>query len=223
MIELLVVIAVIGILITMLVPQLSRARRSGKTAVSISNLRQIYIGLISYVDSSNGYFCKPSGNAHPYLSDVGANYNRLIYENLQGELFLNGNTDCKAAMKASNGYMGVMYCPVIRDLRGPVNQHVQGRGDYSVNRYFAVEYRSINIASIEGKKEPFMVPGTAMPSTQASSSFSHGNYDPDNSGYPAYVYGKKTITMFIGGDIRKMSLSEGSSLESKINNRNSFE
>jgi prepilin-type N-terminal cleavage/methylation domain-containing protein/prepilin-type processing-associated H-X9-DG protein len=54
-VELLVVIAVIGILATILIPSLKRAKGSAKAAECKSNLRQIGIGLRLYVDEFDKY------------------------------------------------------------------------------------------------------------------------------------------------------------------------
>jgi prepilin-type N-terminal cleavage/methylation domain-containing protein len=48
LIELLVVIAIIALLISILLPALGRARNAGRLAVSLSNVRQINIGMATY-------------------------------------------------------------------------------------------------------------------------------------------------------------------------------
>ena len=54
LIELLIVIAIIGILLSLLLPSLSKAREASKTAVCLSNLRQIGVGVYNYSTTSNG-------------------------------------------------------------------------------------------------------------------------------------------------------------------------
>lgn len=58
LVELLVVVAIIGVLISMLMPALSKAREASKSAVCISNLRQIGIAIISYEGEGEGYLPK---------------------------------------------------------------------------------------------------------------------------------------------------------------------
>lgn len=54
LIELLVVIAIIALLISILLPALSRAREQGKVASCMSNLRQITIGTTQYIVDQEG-------------------------------------------------------------------------------------------------------------------------------------------------------------------------
>lgn len=54
LIELLVVIAIIAVLAAMLLPALRSARESGKKAVCVSNLRQLYLATMLYTDANGG-------------------------------------------------------------------------------------------------------------------------------------------------------------------------
>ena len=67
LIELLVVVAIIGILASLLLPSLGRARRSAQIAVCISQLKQTNIGLVGYLDDNDSRFpflLPPGGDPH---------------------------------------------------------------------------------------------------------------------------------------------------------------
>jgi prepilin-type N-terminal cleavage/methylation domain-containing protein len=75
LIELLVVIAIIAILAALLLPALARAKQKGQQAVCLSNLRQIGLGFIIYLNENGDYFpdrrdLKNSlpGGYHPWTS-----------------------------------------------------------------------------------------------------------------------------------------------------------
>lgn len=56
LVELLVVIGIIALLIAILMPALSAARAQAKSVTSLSNLRQIGIGLVQYRVENKGYY-----------------------------------------------------------------------------------------------------------------------------------------------------------------------
>lgn len=55
LIELLVVVAIIGILVSLLLPSLSKARLAAKRAVCASNLKQIFTAETNYISTNNGW------------------------------------------------------------------------------------------------------------------------------------------------------------------------
>ena len=61
LIELLVVVAIIGILASMLLPSMSKAREAAKRSVCLSNNHQIYLAIVNYTDDGAGDL--PPGNA----------------------------------------------------------------------------------------------------------------------------------------------------------------
>jgi prepilin-type N-terminal cleavage/methylation domain-containing protein/prepilin-type processing-associated H-X9-DG protein len=62
LVELLVVIGIIAVLISMLLPALSRAREQANSAKCLSNMRQIAMATISYCNFNKGSFPGPGGS-----------------------------------------------------------------------------------------------------------------------------------------------------------------
>jgi prepilin-type N-terminal cleavage/methylation domain-containing protein len=67
LVELLVVIGIIALLISILLPTLSKARESAKISQCLSNQRQIAIAVIAYTNDNKGYF--PSSALNPHRDD----------------------------------------------------------------------------------------------------------------------------------------------------------
>lgn len=213
LIELLVVVAIIGILASMLLPSLSKARKKAKETLSISNLKQIYTGITMYVSDNDEYMPSPTnfttGHHWPYY----------IYESMTGVDF--DSVSSVSNYMRDSSYADVMYCPIINDLRGGVSIHPMGRTDYGLNRYFNKNnngYKKITKAT--GEVEPIVMP-IQNPSNPEIWSSDLGSGDKD----VAYYYGNnsKTLGLYIHGNVSYLSLSQGSSIDGDISNGDSLE
>ncbi len=69
LIELLVVIAIISILMALLLPALSMARKVARQTICANNLKQIGLGIFNFNNDNNGRF--PRGALHPFYGDCG--------------------------------------------------------------------------------------------------------------------------------------------------------
>lgn len=73
-IELLVVVAIIGILVSLMLPSLSKAREKVKQAACLSNSKQISIATTSYIMNHNAYGPSDSGNNRWHMKLMAGSY-----------------------------------------------------------------------------------------------------------------------------------------------------
>ena len=76
LIEMLVIVAILGILVTILLPSLSKAREKAKTAVCMSNLKQIGFAFMNYTSKNNGQI--------PINKDISSGKERTWDDHLAG-------------------------------------------------------------------------------------------------------------------------------------------
>jgi len=69
LVELLVVIGIIALLISILLPSLSKARESANRTACLSNIKQITLAFIMYTTENKGYFPFCALNANPQLPE----------------------------------------------------------------------------------------------------------------------------------------------------------
>ncbi len=222
LIELLVVVAIIGVLMSMLIPSLRKARLATKTTLSMNNLKQIYISVNTYVDSNNGFLFTTSENAHPCDSNPKTNWSRMVYEEMIGERLPLSSGQSQPLMVAGTAYWNLMFCKILRETREPTRGPKLGGSDYSMNRHFQNENRMFD--QLEGKEEPFIAPGTTgNGNMHASHTLKRGDFSSTQSGTLVYKYtNNKTFALFINGGVKFLSKPEGVAVDADINNGNDF-
>lgn len=111
LIELLVVVAVIGILISILLPSLSKARHLGIQTVCISNLSQLSKLAHHYGDDNDGSLMPVSYNNDPYNSTSPHN-NYYLHVNTNKPSLNHGYLYSKGYLEVSQ----MLYCPAFTGM-----------------------------------------------------------------------------------------------------------
>ena len=224
LVELLVVIAIIAILVSLLIPILSNARLSARTAVSVSNLNQIYKGAMIYASDNDKKLCKSHENQRSGGGEV--DWPRMIYENMFGS-YSDNRATAKEEMANDKTYNDMMFCPVLKSERTLTDHHVDGRSSYSMNNYFSRDRNNFRLTYVGsmGKTEPYIMPGTSSNNKnelQSDANLEGSRYNLSH-GYPAYSYtNQKTFGLFIDGSIQFMSISQGGLIDDIMGDRRDF-
>jgi prepilin-type N-terminal cleavage/methylation domain-containing protein/prepilin-type processing-associated H-X9-DG protein len=104
LIEILVVVAIIGILASLLLPSLSRARNKARQAVCTSNLKQMYYGVLSYTSDNDGKY--PATQ----FANEGI-FNRTLHDGIAEFVMDVTSTGHMAALDDSYNNGGIFTCP----------------------------------------------------------------------------------------------------------------
>ncbi|MDD7986547.1 prepilin-type N-terminal cleavage/methylation domain-containing protein [Lentisphaera marina] len=220
LIELLVVIAIIGVLASLILPTLGKARNQSREALSKNNLKQIYLGLMIYADDNDNFIPEPT-NTGGWPNELF--WSSKSYEAMTGITFDRSSWPNAKQQMWDSSYVDVMYCPIQRANKGPLefdDIHQAGRSDYGLNKYFYDTY-TLTEAQTSGKIEPMI-----SPINHYTNPFIHrSTLDETNNTNINYDYGNgaRTIALFINGNVGTMSVTYGASIDSYIFDRNDFE
>jgi prepilin-type N-terminal cleavage/methylation domain-containing protein len=108
LIELLVVISIVSLLISILLPALSSARKAARNILCVNQQRQLYLGFTLYMQDHNGQHVKSWGNWYEGTNARGFWYNALL-----GQGYGNGARIDKNGGAGAN-YLGnfqILACP----------------------------------------------------------------------------------------------------------------
>ena len=222
LIEVLVVVAIIGILASLLLPVLGKARKTSRAALSINNLKQIHLATIIYADNNNDVLFISDSNSHPRNNNDDTYWARMAYESSFG-IFSLDNNDAQDEM-ANSSYSKMMFCPVLLAERDPIEHNASGVSSYSINRYFGQDNNDRTINNLEGKIEPFIMPGTPKNNNDAhaATNLKHTKYSTSNN-HPAYKYNGKSIALYLAGHVNYMAVGQGSQIQDLVNDNIDFQ
>ena len=122
LIELLVVVAIIGILVTILLPSLNKAREKARIAVELSNRKQLHTATSLYLKNNSGLFPPRQGTGVTYLHNMKWNPNGSYYDlnSLLIDTYLGNDSDNMIRAE-------VLFCDsTLFDVRNPETNYYDG-------------------------------------------------------------------------------------------------
>lgn len=227
--ELLVALAIIVVLSSLLLTGIHAARKSARAATCVSNLRQIHTYAKLWSVENQG-LALPSAGERLSESDNNYFFWRRLLLNLIDPSFNRRDIDSARIMRRMDApdYAGIMWCPSYVADHGQ-EQHVQGRGSYSINHYFRLlsTVRVKEVALAEAK-EPWFICASTYPGYQpkwgAHHSFSTLTENSSLGGYggAAYLHGGRGNVIFYDGHVTSGTPQELGRYEADVRDRSNF-
>lgn len=226
--EILIVIAIIVVIASVTLTVVPRSRRSAQTTTSINNLRQIHALMMGYVTENNGKY-----PVSVYQSETSSpTWRRKIWEKTNGP-FEGDPPQVMSAMQQS-GYATVMWCPMMVAKYGQ-DQHPEGRGSYSINRFFMPAawgggIRHTTSPKIIGRREPYIMAGTPHKGDKRFGTFYHldSSKDPadtywSNLNYAYGADGESALGLFIDGHTETIPKNKAVALDRLLSDPQTLE
>lgn len=228
LIEVLIVIVIIAILATALFMIVPRVRRAAQTTTSMGNMRQVHALMMGFVQENNGQY-----PISVYQDEVASpTWRRKIWEKANGPF--EGSPPQVTQLMQQSGYAAVMWCPMMVALHGQ-DQHPEGRGSYSINRFFMPPawgggIRNIGSPQMIGRREPYMMAGSLFQGDKRFGTF----YHLDSSKYPYETYwanlhyaygadGHSALGIFIDGHTEVIPKAKGVELSTSLSDPSTLE
>ncbi len=228
LVELMVVIIIVAALASLTFVLVGKGRRGAKTADSINNMRQVHSLMMAYLGDNHDRFPMSVYQLEP----ASPTWRRKIWENAHG-LFEGSPPEVMEAMQNS-GYEKVMWCPLMVSEHGQ-DQHPEGRGSYSYNRFFMPPAwgggdRRASQKDVVGRREPYIMTGKPFEGRPEFGTFYHLDsarfpYDThwSNLHYAYGSSGENALGLFLDGHVQTISKGEGEQLHSLLRDPGSLE
>jgi prepilin-type N-terminal cleavage/methylation domain-containing protein len=169
LIELLVVIAIIGILASLLLPALSKAREMGRQAICLNNIRQINLGMLRYMDDWDGYLPGYDDIIDPAIGSVHY-WTWFTYGSYGGKYI--GDFRFHYSEEPGRGQGTILDCPTLKrgmvmNLGDVYGGDGHNPSDYAIDRYSGgddISSSSVKRLTQKHTNEAFIMCGGPWPS-----------------------------------------------------------